>query len=179
MLNTTESETIDAMKKLLLIAALVIAASIGAIAQERINDTVVGGVRYAILLDSHGEVSAYKSAVPFNEAQAVIDLNNRLRKIAIYQTVAVPCAVAAPFALANAYSANPRYGMPGEKRFVCERPALAAIGIGASLAAVTCAVLTYAQLWTPRLYVNQDGLVFRLDGKKTKYYKHEFKEEDE
>lgn len=148
-------------------------------AQDRVNDTVVRGVRYAMFTDSRGDVVAYRSAVLFDERQAVIDLNERLRNIAIYQSVAVPCAVAAPFALANAYSANPRYGMPGEKRYVCEHPALAAVGIGASLAAVTCAILTYVQLWTPRLYVNQDGLVFRLDGKKTKYYRHEFDKEDE
>ena len=147
-------------------------------AQDRVNDTVVRGVRYAMFTDSRGDVVAYRSSVLFDERQAVIDLNERLRNIAIYQTVAVPCAVAAPFAFKYAYSSNPRYGMPGEKRYVCDRPALAAIGIGASLAAVTCAVLTYVQLWTPRLYVNQDGLVFRLDGKKTKYYEHEFREDE-
>ena len=114
-----------------------------------------------------------------DEAQAVIDLNNRLRSIAIYQTVAVPCAVAAPFALLNAYSANPNYGMPNEPRYKCDRPALAAIGYVAAAASLVCGIMSYVQLWTPRLYVNQEGLVFRLDGKNTKYYKHEFNEKDD
>lgn len=178
MLNTTELEIIDVMKKLLLIAALALAA-LTMRAQERINDTVVDGVRYAILLDSRGDVKAYKSATPFNEAQAVIDLNDRLRSIAIYQTVAVPCAVAAPFALLNAYSANPKYGMPNEPMYKCDRPALAAIGYVAAAASLVCGIMSYVQLWTPRLYVNQEGLVFRLDGKSTKYYKHEFNEKDD
>ena len=166
------------MKNVILLVLLLFAPLFLA-SQEHLNDTVVRGVRYAMFTDSRGDVVAYRSSVLFDERQAVIDLNERLRNIAIYQTVAVPCAVAAPFAFKYAYSANPRYGMPGEKRYVCEHPALAAVGIGASLAAVTCAILTYVQLWTPRLYVNQDGLVFRLDGKKTKYYRHEFDKEDE
>lgn len=166
------------MKKLLLIAALALAA-LTMRAQERINDTVVDGVRYAILLDKDGEVSAYKSAVPFNETQAVIDLNKRLRNMAVYQTVAVPCAVGGALALSHAFTANPAYGLEGEPRFKCEHPGWAVFGAAASVTSLVFGILTYAQLWTPRLYVNQEGLVFRLDGKKTKYYKHEFKEEDE
>lgn len=166
------------MKKLLLIAALALAA-LTMRAQERINDTVVGGVRYAILLDNDSEVSAYKSAVPFDEAQAVIDLNNRLRHIAIYQTVAVPCAVAAPFLLSYAYSDNPAHGIDGEPRFKCDHPGAAVFGYAAAGTALVFGILSYAQLWTPRLYVNQEGLVFRLDGKSTKYYKHEFNEKDD
>lgn len=148
-------------------------------AQERLSDTVVGGVRYAILLDNDGEVSAYKSAVPFNETQAVIDLNKRLRNMAVYQTVAVPCAVGGALALSHAFTANPAYGLEGEPRFKCEHPGAAVFGYAAAGTALVFGILSYAQLWTPRLYVNQEGLVFRLDGKSTKYYKHEFNEKDD
>lgn len=166
------------MKKYLLIAALALAA-LTMRAQERINDTVVGGVRYAIMLDNDGEVSAYKSAVLFDERQAVIDLNERLRNIAVYQTVAVPCAVGGALALSHAFPYNPASRLEGEHRYKCEHPGWAVFGAAASVTSLVFGILTYAQLWTPRLYVNQEGLVFSLDGKKTKYYKHEFKEEDE
>lgn len=149
-------------------------------AQERLNDTVVGGVRYAILLDSHGDVAAYKSAVPFDETQAVIDLNRRLRSIAVYQSVAIPSGIAGAFALSFAgFHENPNYGLSGESRYKCDHPGWAVFGAVASATSVVMGILSYAELWTPRLYVNQEGLVFRLDGRKKAYYRHELGKEDE
>lgn len=149
-------------------------------AQERLNDTVVGGVRYAILLDSHGDVAAYKSAVPFDETQAIIDLNRRLRSIAVYQSVAIPSGIAGAFALSFAgFHENPNYGLSGESRYKCDHPGWAVFGAVASVTSVVMGILSYAELWTPRLYVNQEGLVFRIDGRKKAYYRHELGKEDE
>ena len=177
--NNVSPENFQPMKNVILLVLLLFAPLFLA-SQERLNDTVVGDTRYAILLDSHGEVAAYKSAVPFDETQAVIDLNNRLRSIAGYQAVAIPSGIAGAFALSYAgFHKNPNYGISGESRYTCDHPGWAVFGVAASVTSVVMCALSYAELWTPRLYVNQDGLVFRLDGKKKAYYRHELGKEDE
>lgn len=134
-------------------------------AQERLNDTVVGGVRYAILLDKDGGVDSYQSAVPFSEAQAVIEMNRRLRSCAIRKTTAVSCGVAGVACV-----------LIGAKS---DLPALRYVGYGALGVGALFEVLSIAPLWTDRLYVNQEGLVFRIDGRKKAYYRHELGKEDE
>lgn len=141
------------MKKLLLIAALVLAAIAPTKAQERIIDTVVNGTRYAMLTGLSGSVGEYAEATVVDAAALTADLNNRLRKIAAYQAVAVPCAVASSLALYRGY-------MYDDAKFK-------AIGYGTAGIAVLCEVLSYCQLWTRKVYVNQDGLVIRL-GQTTK-----------
>lgn len=140
------------MKKLLLIAALALAA-LTMRAQERINDTIIGGTRYAMIMGLSFTVDEYREAFVMDEAAMVADLNNRLRKIATYQAVAVPCAVASSLALYRGYMYDDT---------MCK-----AIGYGTAGIAVLCEVLSYCQLWTRKVYVNQDGLIIRL-GKTTK-----------
>ena len=164
------------MKRFLLIAALALAA-LSLRAQEMRNDTIIDGIRYAIMTDGHGDVTAYRSASPFDERQAVLDLNERLRSIAVYQTVAVPTAIAGAFALSYAYQIDQNKNIPFKDRVHCERPGWAVFGVAASVTSVVFGILSYAELWTPRLYINQEGLVFRLDGKSTKW--HPWEKDDE
>lgn len=151
------------MKKLLLIAALVLVAAFNSKAQEQINDTVIDGVRYAMFTGLSGTDLEFYEAFPMNEAALVADLNNRLRSIAVYQTVAVPCAIAAPFVLSYAYGGNPLAGLQGEKAL---RPAWAGIGYGMAAASVICGVLSYTQLWTRNVYATKDGIIIKLGKKK-------------
>lgn len=140
------------MKKLLLIAAIALAA-LTMRAQERINDTVVNGTRYAMLTGLSGSVDEYAEATVMDAAALTADLNNRLRKIAVYEAVAVPCAVASPIALYAGYTSD--------------NPAYKAVGYATAAVGVACGILAYCQLWTRKVYVNQDGIVIRL-GKTTK-----------
>lgn len=140
------------MKRLLLIAALVLAA-LTMRAQERISDTVVNGTRYAMLTGLSGSVDEYAEAIIMDAAALTADLNNRLRKIAVYEAVAVPCAVASPLALYAGYSKD--------------NQAYKVIGYATAAVGVACGILAYCQLWTRKVYVNQDGLVIRL-GQTTK-----------
>ena len=141
------------MKKLLLIAALVLAAIAPTKAQERIIDTVVNGTRYAMLTGLSGSVDEYAEATVMDAAALTADLNNRLRKIAVYEAVAVPCAVASPLALYAGYTK--------------ENQAYKVIGYATAAVGVACGILAYCQLWTRKVYVNQDGLVISL-GQTTK-----------
>lgn len=140
------------MKRLLLIAVLALAA-LTMRAQERINDTIIGGTRYAMMTGLSGRVEEYAEAFAMDEAAMVADLNNRLRKIAVYEAVAVSFAVASPLALYAGYTKD--------------NQAYKVIGYATAAVAVTCGVLSYCQLWTRKVYVNQDGLIIRL-GKTTK-----------
>ena len=140
------------MKKLLLIAALALAA-LTMREQERISDTVVNGTIYAMLTGLSGSVDEYAEATVVDAAALTADLNNRLRKIAVYEAVAVPCAVASPLALYAGYTKDTQ--------------AYKVIGYAAAAAGVACGILAYCQLWTRKVYVNQDGLVIRL-GQTTK-----------
>ena len=140
------------MKKLLLIAALALAA-LTMREQERISDTVVNGTIYAMLTGLSGSVGEYAEATVVDAAALTADLNNRLRKIAVYEAVAVPCAVASPLALYAGYSKD--------------NQAYKVIGYATAAVGVACGILAYCQLWTRKVYVNQDGLVIRL-GQTTK-----------
>ena len=140
------------MKKLLLIAAIALAA-LTMRAQERIDDTICNGVRYAMLTGLSGSVDEYAEATVMDAAALTADLNNRLRKIAVYEAVAVPCAVASPIALYAGYSKD--------------NQAYKVIGYATAAVGVACGILAYCQLWTRKVYVNQDGIVIRL-GKTTK-----------
>ena len=162
--NFVFSKKIGPMKNVILFLGLLLAPFMLS-AQERLNDTVVGGVRYAILLDKDGEVESYRSSVPFDGSQAVIDLNRRLRRCAVRQTTAISCGVAGAACVLAGLKA--------------ESPAIRWVGYGALGVGALFGVLSVAPLWTDRLYVNQDGLVFRLDGRKKAYYRHELGKEDE
>lgn len=122
-------------------------------AQERLSDTIIGGTRYAMIMGLSFTVDEYREAYTVDAAALSADLNNRLRKIATYQAVAVPCAVASSLALYRGY-------MYDDAKFKT-------IGYGTAAIAVLCEVLSYCQLWTRKMYVNQDGLIIRL-GKTTK-----------
>lgn len=161
------------MKKLSLIAALALAAfSMRAqnptvSKMETVNDTVIGGVRYAVFTGLSGTDFELYEAFPVDETALVADINNRLRSIAVYQAVAVPCAVAAPFFLGYAFpNVTSNKDIPFDERFHCDRPAMAAIGIGLTAASVICGVLSYTQLWTRKVYATQDGIIIRLGNKK-------------
>lgn len=136
------------MKRLLLIAALIVAATLGAKAQERISDTIINGTRYAMLTGLSGSVDEYAEATVMDAAALTADLNNRLRKIAVYEAVAVPCAVASPLALYAGYTND--------------NQAYKVIGYATAAAGVACGILAYCQLWTRKVYVNQDGLIITL-----------------
>ena len=152
------------MKKLLFFVVLAIISPICADAQERLNDTIIGGTRYALITGLSGSVEEYAEAFTVDEADLVADLNNRLRSIAAYQAGAVSCAIAAPLLLSYAYGGNPFGGIMG---YEAKDTAMAFVGYGVAAASVACGVLSYCQLWTRKVYVNQDGIIIRL-GKSTK-----------
>lgn len=151
------------MRKSILLAALLLAAAFAVKAQETFNDTVIDGNRYIVFTGLSGTDYELHEAYPMDEAAIVADLNNRLRSIAIYQTIAVPCAIASPFVLSLAYGGNPLAGFYGQEAVY---PSWAVIGYGMAAASVVCGVLSYAKLWTNKVYATQNGIIVRLGNKK-------------
>ena len=141
------------MKRIMLIIAA-LSVITAATAQERLNDTVINGQRW-VKDKTRWQTDVYYQSFPFDEHESIIDLNMRLRKTAKLAASSVGCGIAGATCVAI-------YLNTKSKKALYFGSAL--VGIGGILG-----MISIVPMLTDRLYVNQDGLVFKIKGPAKKH----------